>query len=357
MGTIGPQALSSIEQQTIAGACGARPSVTFPDSGFELRHLRYFVAVAEELSFGRAACALHISQPPLSRQIQDLERSLGTQLLNRSSRSVSLTTAGKVFLAESKQILAQVTRSVATVRSVMAAQVNRLDVGSSVFLESCFLPSLRRVFVSHDRESCVEFHRLSSEEQILLLRRGALDAGLVMLPVETADPITIERLFSLPASALVADTHELAGRGEISLGDLAGERIIDVWHSFTPGSCDQVERISRRCGVKLAVCRHAPSLRLIFEDVQRNGSVAIMPSYVSQVAGPGLRFVPIKEADVNFTFGVAYSPVRNDRLLHRFLETTRQIGSQVTCGVGRAGVVFAAQASMRHLSGENRRLG
>ena len=96
-----------------------------PDPGFELRHLRYFVAVAEELHFGRAAKALHISQPPLSRQIQDLERNVGAQLFSRTGRAVTLTDTGTVFLAECRRIFAQIHRSVETVRTAPDRETDR----------------------------------------------------------------------------------------------------------------------------------------------------------------------------------------------------------------------------------------
>jgi DNA-binding transcriptional LysR family regulator len=181
-----------------------------PDSGFELRHLRYFVTVAEELHFGRAARALHISQPPLSRQIQDLERNVGARLLNRSAKSVTLTEAGKVFLAESKRILAQVYRSVDTVRRATTGETGHLEIGFMPYFDSDLLPALRQALAQRYREADITFHRLSTEEQVRLLRNGSRDAALVLLPIENADQITIEQLFRLPAVALVAGNHPLA---------------------------------------------------------------------------------------------------------------------------------------------------
>ena len=166
------------------------------DAGFELRHLRYFVAVAETLHFRRAAKALNISQPPLSRQIQDLERNVGAQPFNRSARCVTLTVAGKVFLAESKRILAHVHRSVETARRNSAGENGRLEVGYSFFFDSYLIPLLRHILEQHYDAAPITFYRLTTDEEIRLLHSGALDAGLLMLPVENADQIKNRAAFS-----------------------------------------------------------------------------------------------------------------------------------------------------------------
>ena len=299
-----------------------------PDSGFELRHLRYFVAVAEELHFGRAARALNISQPPLSRQIQDLERNVGTQLLNRSAKSVTLTEAGKVFLAESKRILAQVYRSVDTVRRTTAGETGRLEIGFVPYFDSYLLPTLRRVIAERYRDAEITFHRLGSEEQVRLLRNGALDVGLVLLPIENADQISIEQLFRLPAVALVAENHPLAHRQQISLREVAQESLLDVRDDFAPVPYDHSDRISRMCGVPLRVERYVPNLPRLFEEVREAGAVALLPACAGQLAGPGFRCIQINERGADFTFGMAHYRDRDGRLLNRFLQVTREVNLQ-----------------------------
>jgi len=299
-----------------------------PDSGFELRHLRYFVAVAEELHFGKAARALNISQPPLSRQIQDLERNVGAQLLNRSAKSVTLTEAGKVFLAESKRILSQVYRSVDSVRRANAGETGHLEIGFAPFFDAYLLPSLRHVLMERYREAEITFHRLSNEEQVRQLRNGSLDVGLMLLPVENADQIAIEQLFRLPAVAVVADSHPLAHRQQISLRDVAQETLTDVRDDFAPAPYDHVNRISRMCGINLRVEQHVPSLERLFEEVRENGSVALLPSCVCQLAGPGFRCLPINERGADFTFGMAHYRDRDGQLLKRFLQVTREVNLQ-----------------------------
>jgi DNA-binding transcriptional LysR family regulator len=175
-----------------------------------LRHLWYFVKVAELLHFGKAAKALHISQPPLSRQIQALERHLGTALFERNWHGVRLTDAGRVFLDESRRILDQVGRAVRLAQRAAEGEVGRLAVGYTQLFELTILPSMREQLARAYPGILTRYHELTSEEQIGFLRDGSLDAGFVLLPITEMRDLMIEPLFREPAIAVVSKSHPLA---------------------------------------------------------------------------------------------------------------------------------------------------
>ena len=149
----------------------------------ELRHLRYFVAVAEELHFGRAAQRLHIVQPALSKQIASLEAELGIQLFNRTKRRVTITDAGRALYEEVRVILQRIDRAVETAQMTAAGQVGSLDIG---FIGPAMWSVLPKLLAEHHkRVPDVRFRlaELSSAAQLASLRDGALDAGFVRLPL------------------------------------------------------------------------------------------------------------------------------------------------------------------------------
>lgn len=192
----------------------------------ELRHLRYFVAVAEELHFGRAA-RLNISQPPLSQQIQILEQQTGARLFARTNRSVSLTAAGKQFLADSRQILAQVDEAAARAARLHHGETGELRIG---FTSSA--PFIKAVSdtLSMFRQRLPDVHILTREtntrEQIVPLSEGALDLGLLR-NTQLPDTTAWERVLREPLLAMVPANHPLARQPSVNGG--AGARALRLF--------------------------------------------------------------------------------------------------------------------------------
>jgi DNA-binding transcriptional LysR family regulator len=199
--------------------------MTSPSHGIELRHLRYFVAVSEQLHFGRAAERLFMAQPPLSHAIRKLEEELGVQLLDRTARQVTLTEAGSVFAAEARNVLASVDGAVAQTRLVGGAD-EPLRIGCVPHLP---IERLQQ-FLAELRKRDPRFPRViqcAEAEQVQLLLGGELDLGILTAAVTSYPELKTEPLFpGEPLAALLPRDHSLAKRHVLSPGDLDDEELV-----------------------------------------------------------------------------------------------------------------------------------
>src|SRR3982751_6698386 len=191
----------------------------------ELRHLRYFVAVAEELRCGRAAERLRTAQPPLSRQIRDLERELGTPLFERIPRGVELTPAGRAFLPEARLTLAHAERAQRSAQRAALGETGRLRVG---FVEAAthsgILPDVLSFFRVHLPSVGLSLFELDPLEQAEAFRDARIDLGILHSPPLDAERwLRAEVIYTEPVVLAVPKTHRLAGRTRFTLGNLAEE--------------------------------------------------------------------------------------------------------------------------------------
>ncbi|WP_327709854.1 LysR substrate-binding domain-containing protein [Streptomyces sp. NBC_00464] len=192
----------------------------------DLRKLRYFVAVAEKLHFGRAADELHIAQPVLSRQIRALEQDLGTPLLTRDSHGVALTDAGRQLLTDAGPLLASAHAARRRV-TVAARGGRRLMVG---FRAGIAVAPAVRTFATRHPSVIVDVQRIEWDDQATMLLDGRIDVGYVRLPIDEAG-LRVTPLYTEPRVAVLPAGHRLAGREQITEADLAGEPL--VWHADT----------------------------------------------------------------------------------------------------------------------------
>ena len=205
----------------------------------ELRHLRYFVAVAEDLHFGRAANRLNTSQSSLSQQIRNLEKELKVDLLRRVKRHVELTPAGSRFLREARGILAAAERAAGLARETAREESRKFAIGISPETDWAFLGKALRLFGEHAPSVEILFQNLPPEAQIEGLRAGRIDIGFVGLPVE-AEGIVSEVTGRERLVAAIPQAHPMARSPRIRLRDLSGEAYTLWPRHLSPGRYDQL---------------------------------------------------------------------------------------------------------------------
>ncbi|EMM9454053.1 LysR family transcriptional regulator [Pseudomonas aeruginosa] len=246
----------------------------------ELRHLRYFIAVAEELHFGRAAELLGISQPPLSQQIQALEEEIGARLFERTNRRVELTDAGRLFLDESRQVLAQVDKAVLLARRAHLGELGELKIGftsSAPFTST--IPSSIHAFRKAYPDVHLDLQEMSSRQVLKALLEESLQVGVIR-PLALPDAVHWVELFREPLVAVLRADHPLAAGSEdgLAIAALAEEPFVFFPRSYGTGLYDQVIALTRQAGFSPRIAQEASEAMTIIGLVSAGLGVSILPA-------------------------------------------------------------------------------
>jgi DNA-binding transcriptional LysR family regulator len=290
----------------------------------ELRHLRYFVGVAEELHFGRAASRLHTSQSSLSQQIRNLEKELKVDLLRRVKRHVELTPAGKRFLHEARQILAAAERAAGLAREAAREESRKIVIGISPETDWAFLGRALRLFREHASLVEVLFQNLTPEAQIAALREGLIDIGFVGLPIE-AEGIASEVTGRERLVAALSEQHPMARRNPIGLRDLSKEAYTLWPRHLSPGNYDHLLAIFQRAGFGPPITMEGglPSTETVLGMVAAGLTIALVDPVIEHRAMPGVVFRPIEDSEAFTESGVIYRRDDLSPLLASFLHEIR----------------------------------
>lgn len=258
----------------------------------DLRRLRYFVAVAEELHFGRAARRLNVSQPPLSVQIRTLEREIGAPLFVRTQRRVELTEAGRVLLDEARRLLGQAEAAVVHARRAAEGTVGRLAIGFVSTVDYSILPPLVRRFQQKHPGIALKLLELTGDRQQALLQSGELDLGLSILP-PPAPRLTMRPVFREPLIAAVPANHPLAARQRITLRSLAAEPFIQFPRELAPGLYDLAIAACQKAGFTPHLAQEAIQMQTILGLVAAGLGVAVVPQCMSKLQRPDVRYLAL----------------------------------------------------------------
>ncbi|WP_116043337.1 LysR family transcriptional regulator [Amycolatopsis palatopharyngis] len=262
----------------------------------ELRHLRYVIAIAEELHFGRAAERLRVAQPSLSRQVRQLERDLGVQLFARTSRRVELTPAGIAFVAAARHTLAAAEESRTAARQAAAGVVGTAVLG---FVASAAVDILPRVVPAHRSARSqvrLSLREMTTEEQVPALLDGEIDVGIGR-DLEPLDELRIESLHREPLIAALPQDHHLHHRRRLSMADLRGSPFVTLPRQRVPRAWDKTLQMCRQAGFVPSFTQEANQFVTLLALVAAGLGVAVVPASVRPLRQRGVRYVPLKDLD------------------------------------------------------------
>jgi DNA-binding transcriptional LysR family regulator len=293
----------------------------------DLKHLRYFVAVAEELHFTRAAARLHISQPPLSQIINRLEASLGFKLLERTKRKVTLTEAGNILLRESRAILARTELAVQQAERAAHGDIGQLNVAFVPWADfTTVFSDIFRVYGEKYRDVLVDFHSMPSPSAIAALSEGRIDVAFVAVSALTEPPrgFSHEVVLSDLIEVALPEGHPLAKRKLVPLKELAIEPQIVVAHDRHGSFYQLADLLFRQAGLSMQARHIIDHPQTTLALVAAGVGVSLVPASYENVPRPGVVYRPIKPT-VNVRLIAVWKSDDRSVVLRAFLDTLRQV--------------------------------
>ena len=291
----------------------------------ELRHLRYFVAVAEEQNVSRAAKRLHVSQPPLSRQIRDLETEMGFTLFERSAKAIRLTEAGKIFLLEARAALQRVEDAVALTKSVANQKRSRVHVGYSVPPAVEILPRALRAFERANPQVSVDLRMMSPQKMLRELRSGDVDVAFTGY-VEPTDfeGLCLEELGTYPLRVATHKKHRFARLREVPMSEVASQPILAFSRDEYPDYHVLLAKLfSPYTPPALKIVAEYDSLESIIAGVEAGRGVTILYQGMSRISGKRLVLRPLKPAPPPPPIVIAYRKEGVSATVAAFVEAAK----------------------------------
>jgi DNA-binding transcriptional LysR family regulator len=311
----------------------------------ELRHLRYFVAVAKEQNVSRAALKLHVSQPALSRQIRDLEDEIGFLLLERSAKSVRLTAAGRTFLIESQAVLRRAVGAVEAARAVASGLSEELNVGYAPMPTVKFLPPAVRSFRKQYAGVRVKLHDLSPAEMMTGLHEGDLQLAFLVRPTRAMlRGLRFEEFGRDQMRLAVGRNHALAKLRSISVRQLKNHALVTYTRKDYPEYHAYLGALFGGAKAHPPILEeHGDGVGLV-TALETGSGVAVLPQSLEFTTGSRIKLIPIVPAPAPLVVGVAWVPSRLTSVAERFLRVTRDSAKDLRENV-RLPASIRAQAS------------
>jgi DNA-binding transcriptional LysR family regulator len=293
----------------------------------EFRHLRYFLVLAEELHFGRAARRLSISQPPLSLNIQQLEASIGARLFTRNSKQVALTAAGLAFVPAARALLEQAAQAASHARDVGQGMAGSLTIGFAGTMLYSGLPKILERFQAQHPLLRLMLKELSSSEQLIELSHDRLDIGFVhttRVPAELSQILVSSQAFvgCLPSG------HALARQPLLSIKQLQGEPFAVVSRAVSPDYHDRILAICLEAGFYPEIRYELRHWLSVVSLVSQGMGVALVPAALSQSAMAGTAFVPLDRATTPYDTHCLWKTSRDNPALAAFVDAVRTASAE-----------------------------